>query len=82
MTVKTIDRILEEIGLQGSQLAQSAGLPTERVEAIIDGRWLASPQDRARIAAALKLSVDQIDWGHTMSPRNVRYHRFGLPEDL
>jgi hypothetical protein len=28
------------------------------------------------------VGVDQISWGHTMNPRNVRYHRFGLKEDF
>ena len=35
---------------------------------------------RAALAAAMGVSVDAVDWGHTMSPRNVRYHRFGLPD--
>lgn len=82
MAIKTVDRVLEEKGLHISQLAQLAGLPEERVAAIVAGRWLPNPKERERIATALELPADQIDWGHTMSPRNVRYHRFGLSEDL
>jgi hypothetical protein len=52
------------------------------VLAIVDGRWLASPAERAAIAAALGVAVETISWGHTMNPRNVRYHRFGLKEDF
>ena len=33
-------------------------------------------------AVALGVSVETISWGHTMNPRNVRYHRFGLKEDF
>jgi hypothetical protein len=80
--MKTIDVILEERQLSLDRLAESSGLPFERVEAIVDGRWLPNPHERRRIAEALSLGVDEVSWGHTMNPRNVRYHRFGLPEDF
>ena len=53
-----------------------------RVEAIADGRWTPSPEERTKVAAALGVSVDEISWGHTMNPRNVRYRRFGLKENF
>ena len=28
------------------------------------------------------LTPDDVIWGHTMDPRNVRYHRFGLDGEL
>jgi hypothetical protein len=80
--MKTVDVMLEELEWSLSQLAQRCNLPEDRVEAIVDGRWLASPQERERIAAALGMGVAEISWGHTMNPRNVRYHRFGLKEDF
>jgi len=80
--MKTVDLLIEEQNVSIDQLAEKCGLLPERVLAIVDGRWLASPDERTRMAAALKTAVDQISWGHTMSPRNVRYHRFGLKEDF
>lgn len=80
MTTKTVDLLLEERDYSIDQLARESALPPERVLAIVDGRWLASPAERAAIASALACPVDAISWGHTMSPRNVRYHRFGLKE--
>ncbi|HMP06650.1 MAG TPA: helix-turn-helix transcriptional regulator [Lacipirellulaceae bacterium] len=80
--MKTVDVLLEERAWLLDDLADHCGLPAERVAAIVDGRWTPSPQERQRIADALALPVDQISWGHTMSPRNVRYHRFGLSEDF
>jgi hypothetical protein len=80
--MKTVDLLLEEHNLSVEELAENCGLPPERVLAIVDGRWLASPAERERIAAALAIAADQVSWGHTMSPRNVRYHRFGLREDF
>ena len=80
--MKTVDLLIEEQNLNIDQLAARCELDGERVLAIVDGRWLASPSERAAIAAALGVAVDSISWGHTMNPRNVRYHRFGLKEDF
>jgi lambda repressor-like predicted transcriptional regulator len=80
--MKTVDVLLEELGLSIEGLAAKCALDAERLLAIVDGRWLSSPAERARIAAALGMDPAQISWGHTMNPRNVRYHRFGLKEDF
>ena len=80
--MKTIDVLLEQGNLSVEELAERCRLDAERVLAIVDGRWLASPAERAAIAAALGVTVEQVSWGHTMNPRNVRYHRFGLKEDF
>ncbi len=80
--MKTIDVLLEELGWSVDQLAGKCDLPGGRVAAIVDGRWLPSPQERQQIAAALGVDGATISWGHTMNPRNVRYHRFGLKEDF
>ena len=80
--MKTVDVILEELSLSIEELAEKSALPAERVLAIVDGRWLASPVERGVIASALDVAVDEISWGHTMNPRNVRYHRYGLREDF
>ena len=80
--MKTVDVLLEELNLSVEELAENCQLPFERVIAIVDGRWLAGPAERDQIAAALNVPVAEISWGHTMNPRNVRYHRFGLREDF
>ena len=82
MAVKTIDLLFEESSLSLDEIAQKARLLPERVEAIVLGRWLPSPAERERIAAAFGLSADDIAWGHSVAPRNIRYHRFGLPEEF
>ena len=78
----SIDAIVEQRGLTIEKLVQRSGLSADRVQSIVNGRWLPSPKERAALAAALQLAVADIDWGHTMHPRNVRYHRFGLKEDF
>jgi hypothetical protein len=80
--MKTVDVLLEDLDMALDQLAQAAGLTMERAEAIADGRWTPSPDERERIARAFDMEVTQISWGHTMNPRNVRYRRFGLKENF
>lgn len=80
--MKTVDVLLEERDLALDELAKLAELTFERAEAIADGRWTPSPDERDRIARAFGLAVTEISWGHTMNPRNVRYRRFGLKENF
>lgn len=78
--MKSVDQLLMDGGLTIAELAERAQLDAARVAAIVHGRWTPSPTERQRIAAALSVGVDEIIWGHTMDPRNVRYRRFGLKE--
>ena len=78
--MKTIDILFDESQLTIEDIAERAGLTPERVEAIAVGRWTPSPREREKIAAAFDVSIEEISWGHTMDPRNIRYHRFGLKE--
>ncbi len=80
--MKTIDVLFEETGLMIEDVAEQSGLSVARVEAILDGRWTPSPAERQKIASAFGVTVETISWGHTIAPRNVRYHRFGLKEDF
>ncbi len=80
--MKTIERLLEETGLTIEDVAERSGLSIDRVEAIAVGCWLASPAEREKLAAAFDAAVDEISWGHTMPPRNIRAHRFGFKEDI
>ena len=80
--MKTVDLLFEETGLAVEDIAEMTGLEFSRVEAIALGRWTPSPSERATIAAAFGVAVEEISWGHTMDPRNVRYRRFGLQEDF
>ncbi|MAT70135.1 MAG: hypothetical protein CMJ58_11515 [Planctomycetaceae bacterium] len=80
--MKTIDALFENSSHSLDDLAAASGLAAERVAAIIDGRWLPTPTERTSLALALGVDVSQVSWGHTMNPRNVRYHRYGLKEDF
>ncbi len=78
--MKTVDQLFEETGLSVEEVADRAKLPAPRVAAIATGRWTPSPNERAGIAAAFAVSVDEVSWGHSLDPRNVRYRRFGMKE--
>lgn len=80
--MKTVEHLFELTGLAIEDIAEAAGLPVERVAAIAEGRWTPSPEDRARIAAAFGVSVEEVSWGHSMNPRNIRYRRQGLKENF
>lgn len=80
--VRTVEHWLETTGLSLESLAERARLPLDRVAAIAEGRWLPSPDERKRIAEAFGVTLDQVSWGHTMSPRVIRYGRYGLKEDF
>ena len=76
----SFERLCEQANATVRDVAEKSGLDIDRVQAILAGRWLPSPAERAAIAAALDVKPEDVDWGHTMSPRNVRYHRFGFPD--
>jgi transcriptional regulator with XRE-family HTH domain len=80
--MKTIDVLFEEAGLTIDDVAERSGLSLERLEAIALGRWTPSPAERLQLAEALGAQVDDIAWGHTMDPRNIRYRRLGLRENF
>lgn len=82
MAKQSVDRLVEQNGMTIAEIALRSGLSEERVEAIVDGRWLSSPEERAMMAVGLGCEVDDVDWGHTLSPRNLRYRQIGLREDF
>jgi len=80
--ITTIDLLLEQSSLSLEQVAELAGITAKRLLAIATGRWTPSPTERQRVAAVIGVEVDDVSWGHTMAPRNIRYHQFGMKEDF
>jgi hypothetical protein len=78
----TLDYLLEQSQTTVADLAKASGLEAPRVQAIVDGRWTPSPDERQAIATALGMPVEQVAFGHNMNARNIRFHRFGLKEDF
>jgi len=80
--VKTVEHWLESTGLSLGDIAERARLHIDRVAAIAEGRWTPSPDERQRIATAFGVAIEDVSWGHTASPRIIRYGRYGLKEDF
>jgi hypothetical protein len=78
----SIDVLIDQKKVPVPVLAEHSGLSVERIEAIVDGRWTPSPEERRRLAGALQVDIEAVSWGHTMNPRNIRYHRYGIPEEF
>ena len=80
--MRTVEHLFEQTGLTIEEIAERSCLTAQRVAALAEGRWTPSPDERARIAAAFGVPVEEISWGHTMNPRNIRYGRFGFKENF
>lgn len=82
MTMSTVDQLFEQASLTVEDVAERTKLTVERVEAIAMGRWTPSPSERQKLAAVFDVPVEEVSWGHTMDPRNIRYRRFGLRKEM
>jgi transcriptional regulator with XRE-family HTH domain len=78
----SIDVLVEQSEMPLAELARRSGLSVERIDAIVHGRWTPSPEERRRLAGALGVEIEAVSWGHTMNPRNGRYHRYGIAKEF
>lgn len=73
-TQRTIPEWLHELGLEFAELVSKSGLDQKVVESIAAGRYTTSPQQRERIAAALEVSMDDIQWGRAVDVDHMYGH--------
>jgi transcriptional regulator with XRE-family HTH domain len=73
-TLKNVDQLCVEHGLDARQLAERASVDEQRVLAIMLGRWTPSPQERDAIAAVFGVTRDQIAWGHKTPIQHLYGH--------
>ena len=64
MGTRSVAELCESAGLTIDQLADKTGLEDQRLLAILLGRWTPSTDERAKVANALDVTVDDITWGH------------------
>jgi hypothetical protein len=62
--VKAVAAWMVERGLDPAALVAASALDRRVVEAITQGRYTPSPEQRRRLAVALGVTPDQIAWGH------------------
>jgi transcriptional regulator with XRE-family HTH domain len=71
---KSVADLCRESQITVAELARRSGLDESRVTAIALGRWTPSPADRARVAAVLGVTVDEITWGHQTPIQHLYGH--------
>ncbi len=72
--VKTAAEWMAERRLDQAALVAASGLDERVMEAIVQGRYTPSPDQRRRLAAALGVGPDEIAWGHTAEVQHVYGH--------
>ena len=72
--VRTLAEWMHERGVDLSDLLASSSLDRKILEAILNGRYTPSPQQRQRVAAALGITPEQIRWGHTNPVEHIYGH--------
>lgn len=72
--VKSVSQWMAERGLGLAELVAAAKLDERVVEAIIQGRYTPSPQQRERLSAALGVRPDQVAWGHVIPVEHMYGH--------
>ena len=70
-SIKTVEQLCSENGIDARQLAGRSGLDEQRVAAIVLGRWTPSPRERDAIAATFGLTRDQIAGGHKTPVQHI-----------
>ena len=73
-TTRTLADWMAERGFSFDKLLEAAGLERKVLEAIVNGRYTPSPQQRARVAAALGVDPAQVAWGHTQQIEHMYGH--------
>jgi ribosome-binding protein aMBF1 (putative translation factor) len=71
---KSITEWQADRGIALADLIAVSGVDRRVVEAIAEGRYTPSPEQRRRLAAALGVDVDQIAWGHRTAVDHIQGH--------
>ena len=71
--VKSVSQWMTDRGVTLDQLIASSRLDQRVIEAIVQGRYTPSPDQRQRLATALGVSLDEITWDHA----NPVEHMYG-----
>ncbi len=72
--VQPVSQWMTQRGLDLPKLVAASGLEPRVVEAIVQGRYTPSPQQRERLAASLGITADEIAWGHTTPVEHLYGH--------
>jgi ribosome-binding protein aMBF1 (putative translation factor) len=71
---RTIADWMAQRGLKREELLLASALDDKVFDAIVEGRYTPSPQQRQRLAAALAVQTGEIVWGHTQEVQHLYGH--------
>jgi transcriptional regulator with XRE-family HTH domain len=71
--IQTIEQWMKEKRMTLEALEEKSQVDHKVLEAIVQGRYTPSPQQRQRVARALSVTLEQICWGHA----NLVSHLYG-----
>jgi transcriptional regulator with XRE-family HTH domain len=74
MATRSVVELCQDQNIDLKALAESSGLDDQRVLAIALGRWTPSPAERAAVAQALDVTIDEITWGHKTPIQHIYGH--------
>ena len=74
MATRSVVELCEEQNIDVKALAEASGLDDQRILAIAMGRWTPSPAERAAVAQALDVTIDDITWGHKTPIQHIYGH--------
>ena len=74
LDIKTAQQWMAERGVSLADLVAASELEPRVVEAILQGRYTPSPQQREQLAVALGVGLDQIAWGHVVPVEHMYGH--------
>ena len=72
--IKAAQQWMQERGVSLADLVAASELEPRVVEAILQGRYTPSPQQRKRLSAALGIGTEQVAWGHLAEVQHVYGH--------
>ncbi len=70
--MKPVAWYLGERGMSVDELVAASRLDAKVVKALVSGKYTASPVQRARVAGALGVAVEEISWEHGVEVQHLR----------
>ena len=72
--LKSVAEWVNERGLHVEDIIDRTVLERRVIQAIVDGQYTPSPQQRLRIATSLGVGVEDICWYHAIETENMYGH--------
>jgi hypothetical protein len=70
--MKTVAEHLEGTGLSVERLIEDSRIERRVIKLLLAGNYTPSPSERKRVAGALGVQVDDVEWGHAVPVQHLR----------